>query len=47
MTAEELLAKLEADYAKRPTRDIRRTYFSVEPRGAKFEFVVTRQAYFR
>lgn len=45
--AEELLAKLESEYAKRPTRDIRRTYFAVEPRGAKFDFVVTRQAYFR
>lgn len=44
---EEQLAKLEHDYANRPTRDIRRTYFSVEPKGAKFEFVVTRQAYFR
>ncbi len=41
------LARLEADYAGRPTRDVRRTYFAVEPRGARFEFVVTRQAYFR
>ncbi|MBA3313904.1 MAG: hypothetical protein H0T47_11555 [Planctomycetaceae bacterium] len=44
---EERLARLESEYANRQTRDIRRTYFAVEPRGAKFEFVVTRQAYFR
>lgn len=44
---EEMLAKREVEYRNRPTRDIRRTYFAVEPRGARFEFVVTRQAYFR
>jgi len=44
---EDQLASLEADYAHRQTRDIRRTYFAVEPRGAKYQFVVTRQAYFR
>jgi hypothetical protein len=44
---EEQLARLEVDYAHRQTRDIRRTYFAVEPRGAKYQFVVTRQAYFR
>jgi len=46
-STEERLATLEAEYAHRQTRDIRRTYFAVEPRGAKYEFVVTRQAYFR
>ena len=45
--AEEQLARLEVDYRKRSTRDIRRTYYSVEPRGPSFQFVVTRQAYFR
>jgi hypothetical protein len=44
---EDRLATLEAEYAHRQTRDIRRTYFAVEPRGAKYEFAVTRQAYFR
>jgi hypothetical protein len=45
--AEEMLAKLEVEYRNRPTRDIRRTYFAVEPKGTGFKFVVTRQAYFR
>jgi hypothetical protein len=45
--AEGLLARLEAEYAGRPTRDIRRTYFAVEQRGGKYQFVVTRQAYVR
>jgi hypothetical protein len=44
---EEALAKLEVQYRNRPSRDIRRTYFAVEPKGAGFQFVVTRQAYFR
>lgn len=43
---EDLLAKLEAEYRNRPTRDIRRTYFAVEARGTGYRFVVTRQAYF-
>lgn len=44
---EERLAQLEVAYRNRPSRDIRRTYFAVERKGNGFEFVVTRQAYFR
>lgn len=43
---EDQLAKLEAEYRNRPTREIRRTYFAVESRGAGYRFVVTRQAFF-
>ena len=44
---ENQLARLELDYRNRPVRDIRRTYFAVESHGGQYEFVVTRQAYFR
>jgi hypothetical protein len=44
---EEQLAKLEVAYRNRSSRDIRRTYFTVERKGNDFDFVVTRQAYFR
>lgn len=44
---ENQLAQLEAKYRGRPAQDIRRTYFSVAPKGSGYEFVVTRQAYFR
>jgi hypothetical protein len=44
---EDRLARLELDYAHRQSRDIRRTYYAVESNGGKYEFVVSRQAYFR
>jgi len=44
---EQLLAKLEFDHAKRPVKQIRRTYFVVRREGTGFKFVVTRQLYFR
>jgi hypothetical protein len=44
---EQLLAKLELDHAKRPVKQIRRTYFVVRREGSGFKFVVTRQLFFR
>lgn len=44
---ENKLARLELDYDNRAVKDIRRTYFAVQRRGSRFEFVVTRQVYFR
>lgn len=43
---ESLLAQLEFDYRKRKVQEIRRTYFSVQRKGAGFEFAVTRQVFF-
>ena len=42
-----LLARKELDYAHRPVAQIRRTYFVVRRKGPAYEFVVTRQRYFR
>ena len=42
---EQALAVLERDYANRPVKDIRRTYFAVRPASGRFEFYVTRQSY--
>lgn len=42
-----LLARKERDYAHRPVSQIRRTYFVVRQAGSAYEFVVTRQRYFR
>jgi hypothetical protein len=45
---ENLLATLEFNYAKRPAKDIRRTYFVVKPQeGGGYSFQVTRQTYLR
>jgi hypothetical protein len=44
---EQLLAKLEFEYAKRPAQQIRRTYFVVRRDGNGYRFAVTRQLYFR
>jgi len=42
-----LLARKEQSYARRPVSQIRRTYFVVRRKGSAYEFVVTRQRYFR
>lgn len=42
---ENLLAQLEASYRNRPVKQIRRTYFVVEPEGQGYRFSVTRQIY--
>jgi hypothetical protein len=42
---ENMLAQLETTYRGRPVSQIRRTYFSVEPEGAKYRFTVYRQIY--
>lgn len=44
---EELLARLERDFANRPVEEIRRTYFVVRPERGGYRFQVTRQSYFR
>lgn len=44
---EDLLARLESDYANRPVKQIRRTYFVVIEQGAGFSFAITQQHYFR
>lgn len=42
---ENTLAQLEASYRGRPVKQIRRTYFAVEPEGQGYRFSVTRQIY--
>ena len=44
---ETLLTKTETSFANRVVKDIRRTYFKVQPAGSGYEFVVTRQLYTR
>lgn len=44
---EDLLARLESEYAHRPVKQIRRTYFVVVQQGSGFSFAITRQHYFR
>lgn len=39
------LARLEFEYRNRPAKQIRRTYFAVEPSGKGFQFSVIRQVY--
>jgi Holliday junction resolvasome RuvABC DNA-binding subunit len=38
---------LETNYAKRNLKEIRRTYFVVNTKGAGYEFQVTRQMYLK
>jgi hypothetical protein len=42
---ENTLAQLELAYRNRPVKQIRRTYFAVEPEGTGYRFAVTRQIY--
>ncbi len=44
---EQLLLKMEFDYAKKKASEIRRTYFVVVKQGSGYAFVVTRQTYLR
>ena len=44
---EQMLLKLERDYAGRPIKEIRRTYFFVRSAGTGYEFAVERQLYVR
>ena len=44
---EQLLVTLETNYAKRNLKEIRRTYFVVNTKGAGYEFQVTRQMYLK
>ncbi len=44
---EQMLVQLEMAYAKRNLREIRRTYFVVNTKGAGYEFQVTRQMYLK
>jgi hypothetical protein len=44
---EQLLARLEFDYRKRPPQEIRRTFFLVQKKGNDYVFDVTRQTYMR
>lgn len=44
---ENTLARLELDYRNRPAKQIRRTYFSVDPDGGGYKFSVYRQVYFQ
>lgn len=44
---EQLLAKLEFDYRKKPPQEIRRTFFLVQKKGNGYVFDVTRQTYMR
>lgn len=41
----QLLGTIEQNYANRPAKEIRRTYFVVNPQGGGYTFVVTRQTY--
>lgn len=43
--AESQLVRLEVDYRGRPVKQIRRTYFAVEPSGQGYQFSVVRQIY--
>lgn len=40
---EQMLARLELEYANKPTEQIRRTYFQVKRSGSSYEFVVVNQ----
>ena len=42
---EQQLLRLERDYAGRPFKEIRRTYFEVQPKGSGYAFRVTQQSY--
>lgn len=42
---ESQLVRLEVDYRGRPVKQIRRTYFAVEPSGQGYQFSVVRQIY--
>jgi hypothetical protein len=44
---ESMLARLELDYRGRPLKQIRRTYFAVEPAAKGYQFSVVRQIYFQ
>lgn len=44
---ENTLAQLEVSYRGRPAKQIRRTYFAVEPDGSGYKFSVYRQIYFQ
>jgi len=44
---EQMLLKIERDFAGRPVKEIRRTYFFVRPAGNGYEFAVERQLYVR
>ena len=44
---EQMLLKIEREYAGRPVKEIRRTYFSVRAAGGGYEFAVERQLYVR
>lgn len=44
---EQMLVTLETNYAKRDLKEIRRTYFVVNTKGAGYEFQVTRQMYLK
>jgi hypothetical protein len=43
---ESILVRLEVEYRNRPVKQIRRTYFAVEPAGNEYQFSVVRQIYF-
>ena len=44
---ENLMARLELDYANRKVDEIRRTYYAIEPDGNGYRFRVTRQLYLK
>lgn len=44
---EDMLARLELNYANRAARDIRRTYFTIQTSRNGYSFVVSRQTYLR
>ena len=44
---EQLMVTLEVNFAKRKLREIRRTYFVVNTKGAGYEFQITRQMYLK
>ncbi|NNJ26935.1 hypothetical protein [Alienimonas chondri] len=44
---EQMLLRLEQQYANRPLRDVRRTYFEVKPGGDGYTFRVSKQSYSR
>jgi hypothetical protein len=44
---EQQLLRLEQQHANRPLRDVRRTYFEVQPGGSGYTFSVSQQSYLR
>ncbi len=42
---ESQLAQLEVDYRNRPAKQVRRTYFAIEPDAGRYKFTVFRQIY--